>query len=71
MITSFMHPLDLHPVDSLTRLAWGKYSPDGALLKMPRNVQGHHSHMDRTHVGRFYESVQPYLHRPSAILGEA
>jgi chloramphenicol O-acetyltransferase type A len=69
--TSFMHPLDLSPVDSVPRFAWGKFFADGELLKMPLSVQAHHALMDGLHVGRFYEIVQDYLHHPGSVLGAA
>jgi chloramphenicol O-acetyltransferase type A len=69
--TSFMHPLDLYPVDSVPRFAWGKFFEDGEFLKMPLSVQGHHALMDGLHVGRFYAEVQDYLDHPCFVLGEA
>ncbi len=69
--TSFMHPMHLHPVDSVPRFAWGKVFEDGDQLKMPLSVQGHHALMDGIHVARYYEKVQDYLDRPGTILVEA
>jgi chloramphenicol O-acetyltransferase type A len=69
--TSFMHPLRLHPVDSVPRFAWGKFFEDGERLKMPLNVQGHHALMDGIHMGRFYAEVQDLLNHPGFVLGEA
>jgi chloramphenicol O-acetyltransferase type A len=68
--TSFTHPMRLHPADSIPRFAWGKYFEEGALLKMPLSVQGHHALMDGIHMGRFYAEVQEYLHHPASVLGE-
>jgi chloramphenicol O-acetyltransferase type A len=68
--TSFMHPLDLYPTDSVPRFAWGKFFKDGECLKMPLSVQGHHAVMDGLHVGRYYAKVQDYLHHPNFVLGE-
>jgi len=67
--TSFMHPLDLNPVDSVPRFAWGKFFSDGGQLKMPLSVQGHHALMDGIHMGRFYEKAQLYLHHPQTLFG--
>ncbi len=69
--TSFMHPLHLHPADSVPRFAWGKFFEDGEFLKMPLGAQGHHALMDGLHMGRFYAEVQDYLHHPDSVLGEA
>lgn len=67
--TSFAHPMQLHPADSIPRFAWGKYFQEGDTLKMPLSVQGHHAVMDGIHVGRFYETVQDYLQHPEDALG--
>jgi chloramphenicol O-acetyltransferase type A len=69
--TGFMHPLHLHPVDSIPRFAWGKSFEDGAFVKLPLSVQGHHAVMDGAHVGEFYAKVQDYLHHPDSVLGTA
>ena len=67
--TSFSHPMQLHPADSIPRFAWGKYFQESDTLKMPLSVQGHHAVMDGIHMGRFYETVQDYLDHPEVILG--
>lgn len=67
--TSFMHPLQLHPADSVPRFAWGKVFQDGGSLKMPLSVQGHHALMDGLHVGRLFEEVGDYLQDPRGVLG--
>lgn len=67
--TAFMHPLHLHPVDSVPRFAWGKFFEEGEVLKMPLNAQGHHALMDGLHMGKFYSEVQEYLQQPEAVLG--
>ena len=69
--TSFMHPMQLHPADSVPRFAWGKLFEEGEFLKMPLSVQGHHALMDGIHMARFYAEVQDYLHHPGLVLGEA
>jgi chloramphenicol O-acetyltransferase type A len=69
--TSFMHPMHLHPADSVPRFAWGKFFEDGEFLKMPLDVQGHHALMDGIHVGKYFAEVQDYLHHPGFVLGEA
>ncbi|SFX64546.1 chloramphenicol O-acetyltransferase type A [Thermoactinomyces sp. DSM 45891] len=59
--TSFMHPISLSPVDSIPRIAWGKYFEENGLVKMPLSVHAHHSLMDGEHVGRYYLLFQEYL----------
>jgi chloramphenicol O-acetyltransferase type A len=67
--TSFAHPMQLHPADSVPRFAWGKFFADGESLQMPLSVQGHHAVMDGLHMGRFYTTVQDYFHEPVFVLG--
>ena len=70
--TSFMHPLHLHPVDSIPRFAWGKYFHDGDGLTMPLGVQAHHAVMDGLHAARLYAEVQESFRQPaSALAGTA
>ena len=69
--TSFRHPMQLHPADSVPRFAWGKFFEDGKRLKMPLDVQGHHALMDGIHMGRFYADVQDCLDHPGFVSGEA
>ncbi len=66
--TTMMHPIHMHPADSVPRIAWGKIYGDGASLKMPLSVQGHHGLMDGLHAGRYYEKVQEMLNHPERIL---
>jgi chloramphenicol O-acetyltransferase type A len=66
--TSFTHPINLDPVDSVPRFAWGKFFPKGDSLKMPLAVQAHHALIDGIHLGRFYETVQDYLNNPEQVL---
>lgn len=68
--TSFNHPMQLHPADSVPRFAWGKCFKENDTLKMPLDVQGHHAIMDGIHMGRFYEKIQDYLHHPEVVLGD-
>lgn len=67
--TSFNHPMQFHPADSVPRFAWGKYFKENDTLKMPLNVQGHHAVMDGIHMGKFYEKVQDYLDHPEVVFG--
>ena len=66
--TSFTHPMQFHPADSIPRFAWGKYFQEGDTWKMPLSVQGHHAVMDGIHMGRYYETLQDYLHHPEVVL---
>lgn len=65
--TSFMHPIHMHPADSVPRMAWGKAFIDGPSLKMPLSVQVHHALMDGIHVGRYYTQVQEHFDQPERL----
>ena len=67
--TSFTHPMQLHPADSIPRFAWGKFFEDGSSLKMPLSVQAHHALMDGLHIGRYFEKVQEYFEKIELVLG--
>lgn len=66
--TSMMHPIHMHPADSVPRLAWGKFFSEGGQVKMPLAVQVNHALMDGVHVGRYYQLVQSWLDDPLAVL---
>jgi chloramphenicol O-acetyltransferase type A len=59
--TSFTHPMQLHPADSIPRFAWGKVFGEGERLKIPLSVQGHHALMDGIHIARYYAALDAYL----------
>lgn len=67
--TAFLHPMQMHPVDSVPRFAWGKFFAESDRLKMPLAVQGHHALMDGVHVGRYYAQIQELLDRPEEWMG--
>ena len=62
--TGLQHPIHLDPVDSVPRIAWGKFAPAGDRVQMPIAVQAHHGLVDGLHVGRYFEQVQRFLDRP-------
>jgi chloramphenicol O-acetyltransferase type A len=62
--TSMQHPIHMHPVDSVPRIAWGRIDGQGDQLVMPLSVQVHHAVMDGLHVGRYAERVQQLLNQP-------
>ena len=69
--TSVMHPQPTPAADSVPRIAWGKFGPDGRRLTMPLAVQAHHALMDGLHAAQYYQRVQAYLDRPAEALGTA
>jgi chloramphenicol O-acetyltransferase type A len=66
--TSFMHPIHLHPVDSIPRFSWGKIYEVEGRMKMPLSVQGHHALMDGLHVGQYFEKMQEYCDNAESVL---
>lgn len=69
--TSFTHPMNQQPPDSVPRFAWGKFFQQGERLMMPLGVQAHHALMDGYHVGKYYSIIQEDFHQPEAVLGRA
>lgn len=67
--TGLMHPIHMHPADSVPRLAWGKFTQSGGKKWLPLSVQVHHALMDGLHVGRYYERVQELLDRSNVLTG--
>ena len=65
--TSVMHPMQLHPADSIPRFAGGKFFQEGQGFKIPLSVQGHHALMDGIHMARFYARVEDYLQHPEVL----
>lgn len=59
--TSFVHPIHMNPVDSVPRIAWGKYYHDSNTFKMPVSVQVHHALMDGQHVSEYFENVEKHF----------
>lgn len=65
--TAVLHPQHYSPVDSVPRLAWGKFFRAGQRLHMPLSVQAHHALMDGVHLGRYYARVQQILDQPDFL----
>lgn len=66
--TALQHPIHMHPVDSVPRIAWGKFFTAGDAMKMPLSVQVHHALLDGVHLGRYYTRVQEYLDQPKRLI---
>jgi len=66
--TAFSHPMPAAPVDSVPRIAWGRFFDNGKTLQMPVAVQAHHAIMDGIHIGRFYKRAQEYMAKPEIII---
>ncbi|MGH4120144.1 CatA-like O-acetyltransferase [Clostridium sp.] len=66
--TSIMHPIQMNPVDTIPRIAWGKYFEENGKIKLPLSVQVHHALVDGVLVGKFYTGIQEILDNPLKYL---
>lgn len=65
--TSISHPIDIKSLDSIPRIAWGKFFLDHDKRMMPLSVQVNHVLMDGYHVGKYFERFQEVLDSPEEI----
>jgi len=66
--TSITHPIQMSPVDTIPRIAWGKYFEENGKIKLPLSVQVNHSMADGVHVGRYFNAIQEILDNPVKYL---
>ena len=66
--TNLTHPIHMNPVDSIPRVAWGKYFEENGKIKLPLSVQAHHSFIDGIHIGKFFNKFQEILDNPKKYL---
>jgi chloramphenicol O-acetyltransferase type A len=66
--TALQHPTHLQALDSIPRIAWGRFFEEAGRLRMPLAVQGHHALMDGLHLGRYYTQAQELLDQPETWL---
>lgn len=66
--TSLVHPINLHPVDSIPRISWGKYFESDKRLLLPHSVQAHHGLIDGLHVGKYFTLLQELLDQPEILI---
>ena len=52
-----------HKNDSIPRVSWGKFVPEGERWKMAMTMEVHHALVDGEHVGAFFVAVQNALDR--------
>ncbi|MBU1873997.1 chloramphenicol acetyltransferase [bacterium] len=65
--TGVMHPINLHPVDSVPRLAWGKYIIEEESVKLPYSLQCHHALADGYHAGLFFNRFREIIRSPETL----
>ena len=68
--TGVMHPINMHPVDSVPRLAWGKYIIEEESVKLPYSLQCHHALADGYHAGLFFNRFREIISSPETLFSE-
>ena len=66
--TGVMHPINMHPVDSVPRLAWGKYIIEKESVKLPYSLQCHHALADGYHAGLFFNRFREIISQPEILV---
>ncbi|MBN1052486.1 MULTISPECIES: chloramphenicol acetyltransferase [Clostridium] len=66
--TNITHPIQMNPVDSIPRIAWGKYFEEGGNIKLPISVDVHHALVDGVHIGQYFNIIQEILDNPMKYL---
>lgn len=66
--TSIAHPINMNPVDSVPRIAWGKYFEENDKIKLPFSIQVHHALVDGVHIGEYFEIIEEMLDKPDIYL---
>ncbi len=68
--TGVMHPIHMHPVDSVPRLVWGKYIIEEESIKLPYSLQAHHALADGFHAGLFFNKFREIISRPEVLFAQ-
>ena len=58
----------MNPVDSIPRIAWGKYFEENGKIKLPLPIQVHHALVDGLYVGQYFNAIQEILDNPLKYL---
>ena len=66
--TSISHARQGGGIESVPKIAFGKYRADGDRTGMPVSVEVHHALMDGLHVGRYFEKLESYFSDPRSAL---
>jgi len=65
--TSIVHPSHMNPVDSVPRVAWGRFVREHDKYMMAMSLQAHHGLADGIHVASFFEYLQRDLWTPDDL----
>lgn len=66
---SISHARNWGRLDSIPKIAFGKYRVEGERIMMPVSVEVHHALVDGLHVGRYFEKLENYFSNPRPALG--
>ena len=58
---SITHPIDIKNVDSVPRIAWGKYKKEDSKVLLPFSIQVHHGLMDGYHVSKYVDYINKLI----------
>jgi chloramphenicol O-acetyltransferase type A len=66
--TSISHARKGGGLESVPKIAFGKYREDGDRIRIPVSVEVHHALMDGLHVCRYFEKLESYFSNPRSAL---
>jgi chloramphenicol O-acetyltransferase type A len=66
--TSFSHARNWGREDSVPKISFGKFTPEGDRTLMPFSVEVHHALVDGLHVGRYVARIEEMLSQPEVVL---
>mgnify|MGYP006300757231 CR=1 FL=1 len=65
---SITHPIDIKNVDSVPRIAWGKYKKEDSKVLLPFSIQVHHGLMDGYHVSKYVDYINGLINNTQKYL---
>ncbi len=65
---SITHPIDIINVDSVPRIAWGKYRKENSKIILPFSIQVHHGLMDGYHVSKYIDYLEHLINNTNKYL---
>lgn len=65
---SITHPINIKNVDSVPRIAWGKYKEENSKIILPFSIQVHHGLMDGYHVSKYVDYINDLINNPDKHL---
>jgi len=65
---SITHPIDIKNVDSVPRIAWGKYKKVDSKVLLPFSIQVHHGLMDGYHVSKYVDYINGLINNTKKYL---